>query len=388
MENHNSNNNINNQSFASSSSDEISCYLRQILVSPVGQWDPQIATSEMLPPPQMGRYTDDYDCGDTEDGVELALVDQGQPVPKQQPVLPRSSSKRTRAAQVHNLSEKRRRSKINEKMKALQNLIPNSNKSDKASVLDEAIEYLKQLQLQVQMLTMRNGLNMHPMSLPGGLQPIQLQMSNCGEENTSTHINMTGTLPVNQETSIQGVYNLPSHSVMPNVIDSRNSFGMESSIPAHFAYQLHSSSQEICREDMAQQQLNVNHTEACQPTAVSLPFDAQASGAKDNVSLETSIVGREQSTNISSFTKYAAQLYTFETPTRTRNLSSMQSGRREIDHGTKKKKFRIHLFDDESKIAMNEFLHTSCKGNPQNSKPGSWKCLLIEKLSNSFETAR
>lgn len=69
---------------------------------------------------------------------------------------PRSSSKRSRAAEFHNLSEKvlylnfspsflreifwfrgsywwfwcvqRRRSKINEKMKALQNLIPNSNK--------------------------------------------------------------------------------------------------------------------------------------------------------------------------------------------------------------------------------------------------------------------
>ncbi|KAL8523200.1 hypothetical protein ACS0TY_013244 [Phlomoides rotata] len=65
------------------------------------------------------------------------------------PPLPRSS-KRTRAAEVHNLSEKRRRSRINEKLKALQNLVPNSNKTDKASMLDEAIEYLKQLQLQVQ----------------------------------------------------------------------------------------------------------------------------------------------------------------------------------------------------------------------------------------------
>ncbi|KAJ6685880.1 TRANSCRIPTION FACTOR PIF1-RELATED [Salix purpurea] len=65
-------------------------------------------------------------------------------------VRPRSSSKRSRAAEVHNLSEKKRRSRINEKMKALQNLIPNSNKTDKASMLDEAIEYLKQLQLQLQ----------------------------------------------------------------------------------------------------------------------------------------------------------------------------------------------------------------------------------------------
>lgn len=74
----------------------------------------------------------------------------------------------------------RRRRRINEKMKALQKLIPNANKvmlkstvynivcgwfcartsilrscllllqTDKASMLDEAIEYLKQLQLQVQ----------------------------------------------------------------------------------------------------------------------------------------------------------------------------------------------------------------------------------------------
>ncbi|RRT59024.1 hypothetical protein B296_00014974 [Ensete ventricosum] len=35
-------------------------------------------------------------------------------------------------------------------MKALQELIPHCNKTDKASMLDEAIEYLKSLQLQVQ----------------------------------------------------------------------------------------------------------------------------------------------------------------------------------------------------------------------------------------------
>jgi phytochrome-interacting factor 4 len=44
----------------------------------------------------------------------------------------------------------RRRDRINEKMRALQELIPHCNKTDKASMLDEAIEYLKSLQLQVQ----------------------------------------------------------------------------------------------------------------------------------------------------------------------------------------------------------------------------------------------
>ncbi|KAL8474140.1 hypothetical protein ACS0TY_030832 [Phlomoides rotata] len=60
------------------------------------------------------------------------------------------SARRSRVAEVHNLSERRRRDRINEKMKALQELIPHSNKSDKASMLDEAIEYMKSLQLQIQ----------------------------------------------------------------------------------------------------------------------------------------------------------------------------------------------------------------------------------------------
>ncbi|XP_074321040.1 transcription factor PIF3-like isoform X2 [Silene latifolia] len=84
----------------------------------------------------------------------------------------RASSKRIRAAEVHNLSERRRRDRINEKMRALQELIPNCNKVDKASMLDEAIEYLKTLQLQVQMFSMGAGLYMQPMMVPPGLQPI------------------------------------------------------------------------------------------------------------------------------------------------------------------------------------------------------------------------
>ncbi|CAB4304435.1 unnamed protein product [Prunus armeniaca] len=75
------------------------------------------------------------------------------------------SSRRSRAAEVHNLSERRRRDRINEKMRALQELIPHSNKTDKASMLDEAIEYLKSLQMQLQVMWMGSG--MAPMMFPG-----------------------------------------------------------------------------------------------------------------------------------------------------------------------------------------------------------------------------
>ncbi|XP_022741656.1 transcription factor PIF4 isoform X2 [Durio zibethinus] len=84
------------------------------------------------------------------------------------------SSRRSRAAEVHNLSERRRRDRINEKMRALQELIPHCNKSDKASMLDEAIEYLKSLQLQLQVMWMGSG--MAPMMFPG----IQHYMSRMG----------------------------------------------------------------------------------------------------------------------------------------------------------------------------------------------------------------
>ncbi|BAU00222.1 hypothetical protein VIGAN_10179700 [Vigna angularis var. angularis] len=178
---------------------------------------------------------DDYDC-ESEEGVE-ALAEE---LPTK-PIPSRNSSKRSRAAEVHNLSEKRRRSRINEKMKALQNLIPNSNKTDKASMLDEAIEYLKQLQLQVQMLSMRNGLTLHPMCFPEGLQPLQLSQMGMelSERNRSTTLNMTATLPLHQENPLHYTSNLPSKHILPNqpsapypsfINNPETSFGLESRI--------------------------------------------------------------------------------------------------------------------------------------------------------------
>ncbi|KAL4633585.1 hypothetical protein ACB092_04G132500 [Castanea dentata] len=84
------------------------------------------------------------------------------------------STRKTRAAAIHSQSERRRRDRINQKMKTLQRMVPNANKTDIASMLDEVIEYLKQLQAQVhQLMSMRS---MPQMMMPLGMQQ-HLQMS-------------------------------------------------------------------------------------------------------------------------------------------------------------------------------------------------------------------
>ncbi|XP_025679520.1 uncharacterized protein [Arachis hypogaea] len=82
--------------------------------------------------------------------------------------------RRSRNAETHNLYE-RRRDKINKKLRVLKDLIPNCNKVDKASLLDDAIEYLKALKLHLQIMTMGTGLCMPPMMLPTSSPTQQLQ---------------------------------------------------------------------------------------------------------------------------------------------------------------------------------------------------------------------
>nr|AHK05707.1 bHLH transcription factor SPT [Brassica oleracea var. capitata] len=192
-----------------------------------------------------GNETDGYDC-ESEEGVEAVVDDE---------LLckSRTSSKRCRAAEVHNLSEKRRRSRINEKMKALQSLIPNSNKTDKASMLDEAIEYLKQLQLQVQMLTMRNGVNLHPLCLPGTtLHPLQLSQLRPGVPPEATNDSL-----FNHTNHFASTSNAPA---MVNTVAS--SYALEPSIRSHFGpFPLLTSPAEMSGEGgLTHPRLNIGHS--------------------------------------------------------------------------------------------------------------------------------
>ncbi|KAL8037369.1 hypothetical protein ABFX02_11G034800 [Erythranthe guttata] len=63
-------------------------------------------------------------------------------------------ARRGQATDPHSIAERLRRERIAERMKGLQELVPNANKTDKASMLDEIIDYVKFLQLQVKVLSM------------------------------------------------------------------------------------------------------------------------------------------------------------------------------------------------------------------------------------------
>ncbi|KAL3624514.1 hypothetical protein CASFOL_031182 [Castilleja foliolosa] len=141
-----------------------------------------------------------------------------------------SASIKTRAAAIHNQSERKRRDKINQRMKTLQKMVPNSSKTDKASMLDEVIEYLKQLQAQVHMMSR---MNMPSMMMPLAMQQLQMSMMAPAAMGMGMGVmDMTnmGRAPVMPPTSafvpvppwdIQGVDRpQPSPGMMPDLLSS------------------------------------------------------------------------------------------------------------------------------------------------------------------------
>ncbi|CAA7390617.1 unnamed protein product [Spirodela intermedia] len=113
----------------------------QVLTSSSGVICEAEAADQAAPNPEARKRK----AADPDDSDSLS-----ESIDKQDDTRRSAPKRRPRAAEVHNLSERRRRDRINEKMKALQELIPRCNKSDKASMLDDAIRYLKSLQTQVQ----------------------------------------------------------------------------------------------------------------------------------------------------------------------------------------------------------------------------------------------
>nr|WAK86094.1 transcription factor bHLH48 [Nothapodytes nimmoniana] len=86
---------------------------------------------------------------------------QGQPtlstavtVPHPPSMRPRVRARRGQATDPHSIAERLRRERISERIKALQELVPSCNKTDRAAMLDEILDYVKFLRLQVKVLSM------------------------------------------------------------------------------------------------------------------------------------------------------------------------------------------------------------------------------------------
>ncbi|KAK3037372.1 hypothetical protein RJ639_030470 [Escallonia herrerae] len=67
---------------------------------------------------------------------------------------PRVRARRGQATDPHSIAERLRRERIAERMRALQELVPSCNKTDRAAMLDEVVDYVKFLRLQVKVLSM------------------------------------------------------------------------------------------------------------------------------------------------------------------------------------------------------------------------------------------
>ncbi|XP_027350394.1 transcription factor UNE12-like isoform X3 [Abrus precatorius] len=104
------------------------------------------------------RFRDDVVDGRAKNVIP---VFHGQPMPTTMPaaphppaIRPRVRARRGQATDPHSIAERLRRERIAERIRALQELVPSVNKTDRAAMLDEIVDYVKFLRLQVKVLSM------------------------------------------------------------------------------------------------------------------------------------------------------------------------------------------------------------------------------------------
>ncbi|KAL5135816.1 Transcription factor PHYTOCHROME INTERACTING FACTOR-LIKE 15 [Glycine soja] len=163
--------------------------------------------------------------------------------------------RRIRNPVVHNLSEKKRREKINKKMRTLKELIPNCNKVDKASMLDDAIDYLKTLKLQLQIMSMGNGLwplmmlpaattahHMNP-QLGMGFRPPQLPIPPSLSAITDNRLQMFGCFP-NQIPPMPAMPHAPFFPIIANSATQPH-LANTTNLAEHLAASLHGNATKL-----------------------------------------------------------------------------------------------------------------------------------------------
>ncbi|KAK7259097.1 hypothetical protein RIF29_24693 [Crotalaria pallida] len=129
----------------------------------------------------------------------------------------RESLKRSRNGVIHHLHEKKRRDIMNKKMRTLKELIPNCNKVDKTSLLDDAIDYLKILKLQLQIMSMGSGFCMpHHQLMGAGMGFITPSTVGINPWSPPPQFPILPPLPSNDNNTLQNMFGAFSNQ-MPHI---------------------------------------------------------------------------------------------------------------------------------------------------------------------------
>ncbi|CAJ1977337.1 unnamed protein product [Sphenostylis stenocarpa] len=103
-------------------------------------------------------------------------------------LLRKSRATNSPATDPQSLYARKRRERINERLRILQSLVPNGTKVDISTMLDEAVQYVKFLQLQIKLLSSED-LWMYAPIVFNGIN-IGLDLKHCPEARTGVHIQM------------------------------------------------------------------------------------------------------------------------------------------------------------------------------------------------------
>ncbi|KAF7804691.1 transcription factor UNE12 [Senna tora] len=101
------------------------------------------------------RFRDDVVDGRAKNVFHGQSMPTTMPIAPHPPTMrPRVRARRGQATDPHSIAERLRRERIAERIRALQELVPSVNKTDRAAMLDEIVDYVKFLRLQVKVLSM------------------------------------------------------------------------------------------------------------------------------------------------------------------------------------------------------------------------------------------
>ncbi|KAG6476113.1 transcription factor UNE12-like isoform X1 [Zingiber officinale] len=129
---------------------------KRIRDNPYGKAERDTFPSAALFPPGFGHIQSHHIRPNPPPQVFHGQAKQGGFSAMPQHAAPRTKvrARRGQATDPHSIAERLRRERIAERIRALQELVPNTNKTDRAVMLDEILDYVKFLRLQVKVLSM------------------------------------------------------------------------------------------------------------------------------------------------------------------------------------------------------------------------------------------